>query len=311
MKFLLGLEWFIHNIGFLFKTKLKDEFKKRDSLFLKMQDCAALEGKIAIDLKNSFYNLKTPNIKNNEETIALLNSTQKSFIRFGDGEFFLICGQGIAFQEYDPKLAQILKEILLSSDENLLCGLPNFFHINFENSELAAFHRNYNMQFLLPRFFDIYNLIKMDKIYGSAGVSASYIGNPNKNLDSYYNEIKKLWENKEVNFICGDLVFKNISFNILENAKKINYIHGPACHAFREFEPLLERVLALPKDNLLIFALGPCGKALAYYAHKNGYRALDLGHLFQDYNAYKMKFNISVESSAEFFAPDTKENKKF
>ena len=48
----------------------------------------------------------------------------KSISRFGDGEFSIIYGQGIGFQEYNRNLSKRLLEIINNNNEdNLLVGI--------------------------------------------------------------------------------------------------------------------------------------------------------------------------------------------
>ena len=52
-----------------------------------------------------------------DETLDQLLETEQSLIRFGDGEFNLINGNSIAYQEYQEELAQEMREILLHADD--------------------------------------------------------------------------------------------------------------------------------------------------------------------------------------------------
>ena len=54
----------------------------------------------------------------------------------------------------------------------------------------------------------------------------------------------------------------------------------------------------------MLFALGPCGKVLAYTMLQQGYRVIDIGHAIQDYNAYKNRVVMDSAGIAQFFDPD-------
>ena len=65
-------------------------------------------------------NLQVPIVKSYVETIDTLLNTNKSLLRYGDGEFNLIFGEDIPFQRFSKELAFRLKEIIVSNDDNEL-----------------------------------------------------------------------------------------------------------------------------------------------------------------------------------------------
>ena len=78
-------------------------------------------------LKNSIR------VRSISETVETLMNSQKSLVRFGDGEIKLIAGREIPFQEPDEALIRRLQEILQTPQENLLVALPDVFE------DLSAF----------------------------------------------------------------------------------------------------------------------------------------------------------------------------
>ena len=67
-------------------------------------------------------------VKSVDETLDFMLQNPCSVIRFGDGEFILIKGNWIVYQDYDPKLAAELENILrMESNENRLICLPPMF----------------------------------------------------------------------------------------------------------------------------------------------------------------------------------------
>lgn len=63
-----------------------------------------------------------------QSTLDEILQKHASLVRFGDGEFDLIRGQGIPYQDYRPDLAKQMKAIILKgSQPNLLVGLPDVF----------------------------------------------------------------------------------------------------------------------------------------------------------------------------------------
>lgn len=69
-----------------------------------------------------------PRIMTLEETIDEIVLHKKSIARFGDGEFGIMFGVSRwRFQREDEKLAERLREVIASNEENLLIGLNDFY----------------------------------------------------------------------------------------------------------------------------------------------------------------------------------------
>ena len=54
----------------------------------------------------------------------------------------------------------------------------------------------------------------------------------------------------------------------------------------------------------MILILGPTATVLSYDLNNLGYRALDLGHIAKDYDAFCKKLNKDSNTISGFFAPD-------
>ena len=231
-----------------------------------------------------------------------LVNTEKSFIRIGDGEFTLIDSRDIPFQRYDEKLKAKLTEIIKSNYSGLLVGLVWEYYHHIKDT------RDFPKQALYTSLPNMYKIaaktIDSQKVYYSATISQVYATYKNYDFDKHFNLMRQIWNDRSVTVITGDRVFNDINYNILDNAKKVDYIYGPTMHAYKEFDSLKERIMQVDKDNILIFALGPCGKALAYDLYKSGYRVLDLGHTIKDYNEYKNGTIMSNKQIVKFFKPD-------
>ena len=104
--------------------------------------------------------VRLPKIKNRHQTLEILNNSNKSMCRYGDGEFNLIFGHDLAFQDYSEELAARLKEILKSNDENILVGIPDKFgSLEAVTDACAEFWRAY---FVYNRE-KVYSLLDMEK----------------------------------------------------------------------------------------------------------------------------------------------------
>lgn len=68
------------------------------------------------------------NLMGLQETLAYVEDRRISVARFGDGEFNLMAGHSIPYQDYNQELAGRLKKIITMPDnEKLLVCLPDVF----------------------------------------------------------------------------------------------------------------------------------------------------------------------------------------
>ena len=72
--------------------------------------------------------IKNPIVKDVNDAIDIIVKNKASISRYGDGEFNLLQGKSINFQEFDENLALRLKEILVSDEKNMLICIPDVFN---------------------------------------------------------------------------------------------------------------------------------------------------------------------------------------
>ncbi|MDD5596474.1 MAG: GT-D fold domain-containing glycosyltransferase [Victivallaceae bacterium] len=296
---------------FIFK-KLKRIYYKLQCFFKNLCELAneplddRINGRLdnmGFEIANEWGKLKRPGIKTPEETIDALIDGSKSICRFGDGEFFLIDGYSIPFQKFDAELARRLKEVLQSEDDNIYIGLIYSFYYgevsNFRN-ELKRFYRIW-----FPRYKKkIESLLNYKKQYFSAEFTLLYNYYINYDFESSYEKMKKIWSGRDITIICGRGVLDNMKNNIFDCAKSIEYIYFPAKNAFSCYAEILEQAHQIDIDRLIIIILGPTATVLAYDLAKDGYQALDLGHIAKSYDAYKNQITQNDQDVRNFFKPD-------
>ena len=280
----------------IIKSKLKKYLK---SLLFKLCEYNELDEEFFIE---KYYN-KFPKVKNVQQTIQELINSDKSIIRFGDGELKLIEGNDIPFQKSTKQLSDRLREILSSDNKNILIGLPFFIYSSKENLQK------------IPKEFwtingkkfrhTISNYINVDSIYYASELTIVYSAYKIFNISNYFLDLQKIWQDKNITIICGITVFDKIDYNIFENANSIEYLYAPSTNAFDKYDEILKSCLEIDKKRLLITILGPTAKVLVYDLVKNGYRALDLGHIAKAYDWYrKEKDTLQMKDAIEFFNPD-------
>lgn len=265
-----------HIIIRLFGLKIKIRTNKK-----KIQEIKRLN-KI-YEEKESINNpdLRFPKVKNRHETLAILLNSNKSMSRYGDGEFNLIFGNDLAFQNYSEELAQKLTHILKSTDENVIVGIPNKFgSLENETEGNGDFWREY----IVYNREKIYDLLDMEKQYIDTDVTRPYIGNKNKSeCKGLFDMFIKLFADKNIIIVEGKYSRLGYKNDLFSKAKSIKRILCPAKNAYEKYDEILNECQQYSKDNLFILALGPTATVLAYDLAKKGYRALDVGHVDVEY----------------------------
>ena len=88
------------------------------------------------------------NIASDEETLNQIIYNKKSISRFGDGEFELIFGHNISFQDSNKILSHRLKEILNNTDNNYLVGInipyKDIYKLNIREKKFWNIYLNIN-----------------------------------------------------------------------------------------------------------------------------------------------------------------------
>ena len=211
-----------------------------------------------------------PKIMTEEETIDEIVLHKKSIARFGDGEFGIMFGVSRwRFQKNDIRLAERLREVITSQDENILIGINNFYgDLSHRTESDADGIRSYITPEIRTQHMELLNA---DRIYANACISRTGTREKVKNQ-------KRIWDNKDCVFVEGDKTRMGVGNDLFNNAKSIKRILCPAESAFDNYDSILEEALKLPLDRTILIALGPTASVLAYDLAKAGYHAIDIGH---------------------------------
>ena len=231
-----------------------------------------------------------------DETLDELLKTEKSLIRFGDGEFNIMNGYSIAFQEYNEELARGMKEILLTAnqEEMLLC-MPEVF-----KAFRGEFPLDYNSEIFwkkeLDRYADFFQEYCQSKTYGSAFISRPYIYSKDKTRAfDQFEKMKQLFEGKDLLIVEGATSRSGVGNDLFDKANSIKRIICPSHNAFSKIKEIIEKILEHSEGRLILLMLGPTAKVLAYQLTQQGYRALDLGHIDSEYEWMQMKAETKVQ----------------
>lgn len=216
-----------------------------------------------------------------EETITLLLNSEKSFIRWGDGETFLTMGQDIVFQEYDVDLANELNSILINynNESNYYLALPLTPLIlnNFDLIRSGFFIFWYKTRYLIKNTLKGKSLIILDAFsFRPMGVVTK-------------KRIELLWYEKNVVFIHNDIgVFNDFCINY--SGINAQFIKITSQNAFSHKNEIIAEILTsiqkLEKLNshrktVVLISAGPTAKSIILNLSQNSIVCYDMGHFFE------------------------------
>ncbi len=266
-----------------------------------------LSNKKIIELNKNYENgqNQTPFVLNSQETLEKLINSKKSICRFGDGEFDIIWGENINYQNFNKVLANRLKEILNSNSQNIFIAIPNIFsNLNVYTKEKQTFWR----KFVVYNRDKIYKILNFSQTYYDSLVTRVYMYTklPAKEI---FNKFQQIWQDKNVVFVEGEGTRMEFNNDLFSNVKSVKRIICPAKNAFSKYNAILKCCEEFPKDYLFILALGPTATVLAFDLSQKGYRALDLGHLDVEYEWFLMKAKKKIPIKDKY-VNETKTGKK-
>lgn len=236
------------------------------------------------------------------ESLTYIKKNHASVVRFGDGEIDLMTGHSIPYQEHNDKLAKKLKQILQTkSDENLLVCLPDVF------SNMERY--NQNAQIFWEGHFLKYSNFYLDNcnspFYGSTFISRPYIDLVDKSVsETYFSSLKELWKEKDILIVEGATSRSGVGNDLFSEASSIKRIICPSKNAFQYYDEIFQEIEKHGKDRLILIMLGPTAKILVSDLARQGYQAIDLGHIDSEYEWYEMgatyKVKLTNKHTAEF-----------
>lgn len=265
----------------------------------KLEEAICLLSEIGVDRFRQVFKqeeLFDISVMSIDETLDELMKTEKSLIRFGDGEFNIMNGYSIAFQEYNEELARGMKEILLTAnqEEMLLC-MPEVF-----KTFRGEFPLDYNSEIFwkkeLDRYADFFKEYCQSKTYGSAFISRPYIYSKDKTRAfDQFEKMKQLFEGKDLLIVEGATSRSGVGNDLFDKANSIKRIICPSHNAFSKIKEIKENILEYSEGRLILLMLGPTAKVLAYQLTQQGYRTLDLCHIDSEYEWMQMKAETRVQ----------------
>lgn len=245
--------------------------------------------------KKSRYNIS---VMNNYESLELIQSQKLSVIRFGDGEFDIIRGYDIPYQNYNFKLADSMQNIILKgSVKGVLVCLPDIFKDTDRYTKDC-------MQFYYQYFF-YQNRKFLKKIentknkYGSTFISRPYIDLKDKsNSRKYFEELKALWKGKDLLIVEGKYTRSGEGNDLFANVNSISRIIVPSKNAFSKKDKIEYAIRKYAENKLILLMVGPTAKIIINDLKINSNfpnQMIDIGHVDSEYEWFKMKAKEKVK----------------
>lgn len=232
-------------------------------------------------------------VQNMEDTIEELLNTNKSLVRFGDGEIVVLKGRNIDFQQSNAEISEGLKRIIAYSYDGLMVALPQMFEgVEQYRPQSGQFWKEH----LLISRKVYHEYCNKNKVYGNAFFSRFYYAYMDKQKCSeWIAKIKLLWKDKNVIIVEGVTSHNGVDNDLFEEAKSIERIICPATNAMSSYKEIIEACKACSKDSLFLLSVGITAKFLAEDLYLNGYRVIDIGNLDMEYEWYLRKTDSKIK----------------
>ena len=224
----------------------------------------------------------SPKVMSIPETIDKILQDKVSICRFGDGELLYISEKrSLPFQRQEERLRNYFIEILQSENKNILVGLPvGYQSLNNLKKDAKVTWR----AIISWTYPSVKKILKQDKIYYNASMTRLYMDyEDTSHSGDWFKKVQSIWKDRDILLIEGEKSRLGVGNDLFKNANSVKRILGPAHNAFDQFDNLLNFAKHQSKDHLILVAMGPTAKPLAYELALNGFQALDIGNLDVEY----------------------------
>lgn len=219
-----------------------------------------------------------------DETIDELLSTEKSMVRFGDGEIVMIKGVDLMLQKASPEIGEGLAGILEYPWDDLMVTIPGIFDTLSDHHKASRKFWKDHLLFCRKTYEKYCN---PDRIYYTTFVSRCYYFGKDRSLcDGWFAKIRKIWENKDVVIVEGTKTHNGVGNDLFDSAASIERIICPPSDAYSALPAIIEECVQYDKDRLFLLSVGVAAKFLAVELFQRGYRVLDIGNMDLEYEWY-------------------------
>ena len=244
-------------------------------------------GPFIAETHNYFHNLqstKKPIVLSINETLTCILENNLSVIRFGDGEITLMDDHDLSFQKKNKELSEKLEAIIKSKHEGLLICIPGIWGnlSGFEDyARLFIIHHLYRQHHIWKK------LLSDETVYGDAYITRHYLGFKDKShAHTTFKKFFQLWDSRDIVLIEGSKSRLGVGNDIFANVKSLQRILCPTEDAYLKYFEIKQEATKVNKNKLILIALGPTAKVLAYELFLLGYRVIDIGHIDMEYDMF-------------------------
>jgi hypothetical protein len=228
----------------------------------------------------SFFKKNNLIVEEWDITINRILEQSLSLSRFGDGEYFCMSGfmnrKSSGLNTCNQLIRTRLIEVFKSNLDNLLIGVipPPSLPYGTYNSQKNYYWNEYTYTLL---FKGITRLFSFKKTYSDATI---FLKTKDYNANSYYfSRLKEIWNNKHVIFVTSLGGRLDIDHNLFDNIEIKDLIAVPEENAFAEYDQIFSQCLKRSKSVLFLLSAGFTATLLAHDLAKQGYQAIDIGHI--------------------------------
>ena len=257
------------------------------SITLKIQHYRRIAVDIVVDLFNNTIlrdglDCRSENL---DTSLTILEESNKSIIRWGDGESFILLRDGIYFQDYSPKLRDKMLAIVESYDQSspyFLCLPSEFLECSIEelhqkkkgNTSLYQLHKG--TRYLFHRYF------KKDQAYLTHYIFKG-------DTQAHFNRlIRILARNRVFIVVKSDSQIVDTFFSRFLENKEYHVVDIPGKNAFQHYEQIryeiisrIDTIAVGVEDLLILVSAGPCAKVLTCDLSLLGFQTYDIGKFFE------------------------------
>ena len=195
----------------------------------------------------------------------------KSIIRFGDGEINLMLNLKNHYEDFAPRLKEMMEEITCSYSKNspYILSLPKF--INYSNVDLKEIGK-FNVWLPLKVMF----LLKFYKHVG-------YMDAHNFYYDNYFESVvAPVIKGKKIFYVTRKETIEKQKNNGTIPWSGVIGIETPETNGLGSYEEIKKRIDAAvvyfaKEDVVLLFGMGPVGKYMIFEYAKEGVQGIDVG----------------------------------
>lgn len=246
-------------------------------------------------------NKDAPKILSVIDTLDLIIKNNLSVIRFGDGEMSIMQKSDLGFQKTSHDLAARLRDILKKNLPNLLICIPGLFG---KLEDFAGDAYWFALHHQLRYRNEWLEMLSTSQIYGDTLITRPYLAYKNsvrKESGEVFRKIFSIWNGKHVVLIEGAKSRLGVGNDMFKHAASISRILGPAENAYAKIDEIRQQAMKVNKDNLILLALGPAAKVLAYDLFLAGYRVIDIGHVDMEYEMFIRQEPIETKVRYKYF----------